>query len=49
MTYHHVGAVKNQRKEERETTEVHVALGIELACLDLHALMSENGSAKGGQ
>lgn len=48
-TYHHVGAVEDQRKEERKTAEVHVALGVELAGLDLHALVSENGSARRGQ
>ncbi len=43
--YHHVGAVEDEGKEEGEATEVHVALGIELAGLNLHALVSENGSA----
>ena len=47
--YHHVGTVEDQGQEERETTEVHVALGIELAGLDLHALVSENGSTRRGQ
>lgn len=49
VTYHHVGAVEDQRKEQCEATKVHVALGVELAGLDLHALVSENGSTRCGQ
>lgn len=48
-TYHHVGAVEDQRKEQGEATKVHVALGVELAGLNLHALVSENGSTRCGQ
>lgn len=41
---HGVGAVENQRQEEGEAAEVHVALGVELASLDLHALGTSNDS-----
>lgn len=46
--YHQVCAVENQRQEQREATEVHVALRVELARLNFHALMSENGSTNCG-
>lgn len=45
-TYHHVGTVEDQRKEQCEATKVHVALRVELAGLNLHALVSENGSTR---
>jgi len=35
---HDVGAIQDERQEKGETTEVHVALRVELACLDFHAL-----------
>lgn len=44
---HTVGAVEDQREEEGEATEVHVALGVELASLDLHAFDTANGSSSG--
>lgn len=37
-----VGAVEDQRQEEREAAEVHVALGVELAGLDFEAFMAED-------
>jgi hypothetical protein len=38
-----VRAVEDQAEEEREAAEVHVALGVELAGLDFHALGAEGG------
>lgn len=46
--YHQVCAVENQRQEQREATEVHVALRVKLAGLNFHALMSENRSTNCG-
>jgi len=40
---HAVGAVEDERKEKGEATEVHVALRVKLAGLDLHTLWSANG------
>lgn len=40
---HGVGAVEDEGEEESETTEVHVALRVELAGLDLHTLGTTNG------
>lgn len=42
---HTVGAVEDQREEEGEAAEVHVALRVELASLDLHAFDTANGSS----
>ena len=42
---HGVGAVENQREEQGEATQVHVALGVELAGLNLHAVSAEVGSS----
>lgn len=42
---HGVGAVEDQREEEGEAAEVHVALRVELASLDLHAFDTANGSS----
>lgn len=42
---HAVGTVEDQREEEGEATEVHVALRVELASLDLHAFDTANGSS----
>lgn len=41
---HDVGTVEDQGEEESETAEVHVALGVELASLDLETLVTHNGS-----
>jgi hypothetical protein len=41
---HGVGAVEDEREEEGEAAKVHVALGVELAGLDLHALATGNGA-----
>lgn len=46
--YHQVCAVENQRQEQREAAEVHVALRVKLAGLNFHALMSENSSTNCG-
>lgn len=42
---HGVGAVENQGEEESESTEVHVALRVELAGLNLHAVGTEVSGA----
>ena len=42
---HTVGAVEDQREEEGEAAEVHVALRVELASLNLHAFDTANGSS----
>jgi hypothetical protein len=42
---HGVGAVEDQGEEEGKTAEVHVALRVELASLDLHAFDTANGSS----
>lgn len=39
---HHIGAVEDQREEQGEAAEVHVALGVKLAGLDLGALVAED-------
>ena len=41
---HGVGAVEDQGEEEGEAAEVHVALGVELAGLDLHTLGTGDGT-----
>lgn len=41
---HDVGAVEDQGEEESETAEVHVALGVKLASLDLETLVTHDGS-----
>ena len=46
---HGVGAVENQGEEKSETTQVHVALRVELAGLDLHAVGAEVGGAVNSQ
>jgi hypothetical protein len=46
--YHQVCAVENQGQEQREAAEVHVALRVELAGLNFHALMSENSPTNCG-
>lgn len=38
-----VGAVEDEGKEQREATEVHVALRVEFAGLDFHALGAGGG------
>lgn len=43
---HGVGAVENEGEEESESTQVHVALRVELAGLDLHAVGTEVGGAR---
>ena len=40
---HNIGAVKDERQEEGETTKVHVALRVELAGLDFETLVTHNG------
>lgn len=42
---HHIGAVEDQREEEGEAAEVHVALGIKLAGLYFGALVAEDDSS----
>jgi hypothetical protein len=42
---HSVSAVEDQREEQGEATQVHVALGVELAGLNLHAVSAEVGSS----
>lgn len=42
---HDVGAVEDEREEQREATEVHVALRVEFAGLDFHALGTEGGGS----
>jgi len=42
---HNIGAVKDERQEEGETTKVHVALRVELAGLDFETLVTHNGGA----
>lgn len=42
---HDVGAVEDQREEEREAAEVHVALGVEFAGLHFHAFGTEGGAS----
>ena len=42
-----VGAVKDEGEEEGEAAEVHVALGVEFASLDLHAFGAGDGAADG--
>ena len=46
---HHVGAVENEREEEGEAAEVHVALGVELAGLDFETLVAHDGTAVKGR
>lgn len=41
---HGVGAVEDEGEEEGEATEVHVALRVELAGLDFHALAASDGT-----
>ena len=41
---HGVGAVEDEGKEQSEAAQVHVALGVELAGLDLHALATGDGA-----
>ena len=41
---HGVGAVEDEGKEEGEAAQVHVALRVELAGLDLHAFAAGNGA-----
>jgi hypothetical protein len=41
---HGVGAVEDQGEEEGEAAKVHVALRVELAGLDLHALATSDGA-----
>jgi len=41
---HGVGAVEDEGEEESEAAKVHVALGVELAGLDLHAFAAGNGA-----
>lgn len=43
LEYHDVRTVQDQRQEQREAAQVHVALGVEAAGLDLHALGAEGG------
>lgn len=43
-----VHAVQDERQEEGEAAEVHVALGVELAGLDLEAFVAEYGRSLGG-
>lgn len=42
---HDVGAVENQRKEKRESAQVHVALGVKLASLDFGTFVAKDGAA----
>lgn len=42
---HDVCSVEDEREEESETTQVHVALRVELACLNLHALAAGHHAA----
>lgn len=42
---HGVGAVEDKRQEESESTEVHVALRVELAGLDFRAVGTEGGTS----
>ena len=44
---HSVCAVEDQGEEKGETAEVHVALGVELAGLDFHALVAKNCGSTG--
>lgn len=44
---HHVSAVEDQGEEEREAAEIHVALGVELAGLDFHALVADDSPVFG--
>lgn len=44
---HDVGAVEDQREEEREAAEVHVALGVEFARLHFHAFGAADGRGTG--
>lgn len=39
---HGVGAVEDQGEEQGETTEIHVALGVELASLDFHSVGADS-------
>ena len=41
---HGVGAVEDERKEEGEAAQIHVALRVELAGLDLHAFAAGDGA-----
>lgn len=41
---HHVRAVEDEREEQGEAAEVHVALRVELARLDFEALMAHDGA-----
>lgn len=46
---HGIGAVEDERQEEREAAKVHVALGIELPSLDFHPICAKcSGSTSGG-
>jgi len=42
---HDICAVEDEREEKSETTEVHVALRVELASLDFHTLSSGDGAS----
>lgn len=44
---HDVGSVEDEREEEGEATEVHVALRVELAGLDFEAFVAHDGSTAG--
>jgi hypothetical protein len=44
-TYHHISAVEDQRQEECKSTEIHVALRVELAGLDFHALRAQDSGS----
>ena len=43
---HDIGAVEDEREEEREAAEVHVALGVEFARLDFHAFAGNRAVGK---
>lgn len=45
---HGVCSVEDQREEEGETAQVHVALRVELAGLDFHTLMAHHRSSANG-
>lgn len=45
---HDVGAVQDEREEEGESAKVHVALGVELACLDLETLVTHDSATVRG-
>lgn len=45
---HDVGAVQDEREEEGKSAKVHVALGVELACLDFETVVTHDSATVGG-